>query len=87
MNSIFTKHPHSVGETYLEHMFFALKFGAGLVWGGIACIIHSIFTFWFQKTGSSTALNSVEMLLKRMKINTDNDKELIRLLEERKRNE
>lgn len=85
MNNIFTKHPHSVGETYLEHMLFALKFGFGLLWGGVACIIHSVFTFWFQKTGSTAALDSVEMFLKRMKTNDEKDKALIRILEERKK--
>ena len=49
---LFTKHPHSVGETYLEHMKFASGCGFCLVMAGLACIVHSIFPFWFKTTAS-----------------------------------
>jgi hypothetical protein len=54
--NIFTKHPHSVGETYLQHMKFACKFGSQLIGGGIACVIHAIFPFFFQNTGSQITI-------------------------------
>ena len=53
MKNIFTKHPHSLGETYIEHLFAALLFGGKMLLGGFACIIHAVFPFLFETTGSS----------------------------------
>ena len=48
----FTKHPHQVGETYGEHLEAAAGFGATLIAAGIACVIHAVFPFLFEKTAS-----------------------------------
>ncbi len=48
----FTEHPASVGESYTEHLAFASKFGGGLMWAGLACVLHGVFPFLFKKTGS-----------------------------------
>jgi len=50
----FTEHPASVGETYFQHLGMALGFGAKMVGGGIACLIHAIFPFLFVCTGRKT---------------------------------
>ena len=52
MHNPFTAHPHSVGETYLEHALFACRYGTRMTLGGIAAVLHGIFPFLFQKTGS-----------------------------------
>ena len=49
----FKEHPASVGETYLEHMAFAGKFGSRMMLGGMACFVHAVFPFCFTKTGST----------------------------------
>jgi hypothetical protein len=48
----FTAHPSSVGETYLEHGLFACRYGAKMAAGGVAALLHGIFPFLFQATGS-----------------------------------
>lgn len=48
----FTDHPHSVNETYLEHMRFALRFSGRLFAAGAAALIHAIFPALFEKTAS-----------------------------------
>ena len=48
----FTAHPHDVGETYFEHGRFACRFGAKMTAGGLAALLHGIFPFLFQTTGS-----------------------------------
>lgn len=53
MLTLFTNHPREVGETYKQHLFFALTFGISMLIGGIACIIHAFFPFLFQKTASN----------------------------------
>ena len=60
MDNIFTKHPHSVNETYFEHMRVALKYGMKMVVGGIAGIIHAVFPFLFETTATSVAQEVVD---------------------------
>ena len=48
----FTDHPESVGETYLEHMHSASWFAMTMFAGGVVCLLHAIFPFACQKSGS-----------------------------------
>ncbi|MEM6661536.1 MAG: DUF6356 family protein [Pseudomonadota bacterium] len=48
----FTEHPASVGESYLQHLGFALWFAANLAWAALAALMHALLPFTFQKTGS-----------------------------------
>jgi hypothetical protein len=52
LEHLFADHPHAVGETYLEHLASACGFGARLILAGLACLLHGIFPFLFQTTGS-----------------------------------
>ncbi len=54
IKKLFTEHPASVDETYLEHMGMALGFSARMFTGAIACAIHGFLPFLFVKTGSET---------------------------------
>lgn len=62
---IFTTHPQDVGETYVEHLATASSFGVPMILTGFACLLHGIFPFWFEKTGS----NLVRKLNDRMVVN------------------
>jgi len=53
MIDFFTKHPRCMGETYLQHFVCAVRFSMKMLFGGIACLIHAVFPFLFQKTGSN----------------------------------
>lgn len=66
MKNIFTKHPHSINETYFQHFKFAFAFGANLLLGGLTCIIHAIFPFLFQKTGSNILFKMTHHFVERM---------------------
>ena len=52
MINIFTKHPKEVGETYLEHMWNALRYSFTFLLLLFVSLIHSIFPFLFIKTAS-----------------------------------
>jgi hypothetical protein len=52
MRTAFTKHPASVGETYFQHMRMAGSFGTRMLGGALACYVHAIFPFLFERTGS-----------------------------------
>jgi Family of unknown function (DUF6356) len=52
MTNPFTAHPASVGESYGQHFRFAFRFGARMVCGGAAAIVHSVLPFLFTTTAS-----------------------------------
>lgn len=54
MLGIFTRHPRELGESYGEHFGVAVTFGAKMVAGGIACMIHGLVPALFATTGSGT---------------------------------
>ncbi len=52
MFELFTRHPRTVDETYLEHMGVASSFGLRMIVAGCACMIHALLPFACVKTGS-----------------------------------
>lgn len=52
--SAFRDHPASVGETYPEHMAFALRFGARLFCAGGAAFVHALIPAFFETKASDT---------------------------------
>lgn len=52
MAYMLTKHLRDIGETYGEHFVAASGFGLRMVMTGMACLIHSILPFVFERTGS-----------------------------------
>jgi len=49
---LFTAHPHSVDETYFEHLKFAGMFSAKLFAAGFCALCHAVLPFTFEKTAS-----------------------------------
>jgi len=45
LKELFTDHPTAAGETYFEHMWFAVRYAFQLGLCTMAAIIHSIFPF------------------------------------------
>lgn len=52
ITKLFTAHPASVEETYLEHLWFALRFAALLALAAGAALIHALLPFLCEKTAS-----------------------------------
>ena len=52
LRRLFTEHPASVGETYLQHFGVACSFSFRMILGGLACFIHALLPFLFVRTGS-----------------------------------
>ena len=57
MFKLFTRHPHSVNETYFQHLFFTLKTGSKVVIAGLVCVIHGIFPFIFTDVASKSIIS------------------------------
>ena len=52
VKSAFLSHPHSVNESSLQHMAFALRFAVTLLLAALAALVHAILPFLFEKTAS-----------------------------------
>ena len=50
---LFTEHPSSVDESYLQHLVAALGFSSRLALASLACLVHAFLPFLFVKTGSA----------------------------------
>jgi hypothetical protein len=53
---LFIDHPRAIGETYTQHAAIALSFGARMVTGGLACMVHAVVPGVFVKTASRTVV-------------------------------
>lgn len=62
ITKVFTDHPATVGETYLEHLRTALGFSFTMIRSAVCCAIHAFLPFLFTKTGST----AIEDLHRRM---------------------
>ena len=49
---IFLNHPHSVKETYLEHMAFASWFAMKLLAAAMAALVHAVIPCAFESSAS-----------------------------------
>jgi hypothetical protein len=52
MKHLFTEHPESVGETYLQHLGSAWYFAWQMTLGTLNCLVHGLFPFLFETSGS-----------------------------------
>jgi hypothetical protein len=63
----FLDHPASVGETYGEHCRHAGVFGARLIVGGCACLIHAVLPFVLTFTASDVVARLNEEMAARQR--------------------
>lgn len=61
----FTDHPHSVGESYWQHMGVALTFAGAMLLGAVASVVHAVFPFLCTRTGSGIVLELHERVARR----------------------
>jgi uncharacterized protein DUF6356 len=74
LSELFTRHPATVGESYSEHMGVAAGFGTRLFLASLACFVHALLPFLFERTGS----NTVQLLYGRMITNRMRHAERVR---------
>ena len=69
---LFLDHPDEVGETYPEHLRVAGRFGAEMVGGGLACMLHAVVPAVFKSAGSDTVSKlHARMVAKRGAVRAD----------------
>jgi len=84
MKKLFTAHPHSVGETYFGHFYYAVTSGLTMLVAGVVIIIHGIFPFLFKKMGSTLLLKLMTNYVQRMQRVDDRVLYLSNCIESRK---
>ena len=52
IDTLFLRHPRSVGESYREHQVVALTFAGELVAASLACGVHAIVPALFTRSAS-----------------------------------
>ncbi|WP_312489850.1 DUF6356 family protein [Sphingomonas sp.] len=63
---LFTEHPESVGESYVEHFGVAARFGVIMIAGGVGALVHAVVPGLCTTTGSDTVAQlHAEMVAKR----------------------
>lgn len=60
----FTDHPHSAGETYVEHMRVALGFFRQLMGASLAALVHALLPM-FHKTTASDRVHCLHECIER----------------------
>jgi hypothetical protein len=49
-----TRHLDEIDESYGEHGGKAAAFGLRMIAGGLACLVHAVCPFLFERVGSET---------------------------------
>jgi hypothetical protein len=62
LDRIFTKHPASVGQSYMQHFAFSATFSIRLLIASFTALIHALLPCFFQSTTS----RYIEELSRRM---------------------
>ena len=65
MRNIFTEHPNSIDETYIQHMGTALKFSFTFLQLAVIAYIHAFLPFCFTNTGSDKVKELNELMQSR----------------------
>lgn len=63
ISRLFTEHPASVGESYVQHMRHAAGFATRMMLCGVACMIHAALPFLFVRTGSRLVVELNERMV------------------------
>lgn len=62
---LFTRHPQTVGESYLGHMAFAAWFSSRLFLAAGAALIHAVLPFLFETTAGRIVRDLAERMQRR----------------------
>lgn len=63
---LFTDHPRTLNESYIQHFGFSMKICIWMILGGLSCLIHAVFPFIFTKTGSNYINKVVNLISTRV---------------------
>lgn len=56
LRRLFTEHPTSIGETYVQHLVHASRFALRMIASGAACLLHAFLPFVFVNRASDAII-------------------------------
>ena len=56
LHRLVTHHPQSLGMGWAGHAAGAVRIGAAMIGGGVACLIHAVVPGWFTETAGRTVM-------------------------------
>lgn len=65
LDSLLTRHPREIGESYTEHAGHAVYIGARMIAAGVACLVHALLPGLFIRTASRTVDDIQSLMAKR----------------------
>ena len=65
LDTLLTKHPREIGETYGEHAGHALYIGMRMLGAGIACLVHAVLPGLCVRTASHAVEDIQALMTKR----------------------
>lgn len=65
VDKTFLEHPRSVGESYFQHGWTALRISGTMLWGGVAAAVHAFVPSLFPTTASRAAAHVSETMARR----------------------
>jgi hypothetical protein len=71
MLRLFVDHPKTVGETYFQHLRQASSFSFHMITGGVACFLHGLLPFMFERTGSDQIRTLHDRMVVNRKVRSD----------------
>jgi hypothetical protein len=63
MKHLWTEHPASVGETYLQHLGSAWYFAGQMTLGALVCFVHGLLPFIFEKSASGRVAHLYDRMI------------------------
>ena len=61
----FFNHPRAVGETYVQHLYFTLRFGTELLTLGVCLLLHGLVPRFFEFTASDGVFRMNDIFINR----------------------
>jgi hypothetical protein len=56
LRRLFTHHPQTLGMSWTRHATGAVRIGAAMIGGGVACLVHAVVPGWFTETAGRTVV-------------------------------
>jgi hypothetical protein len=65
MKRLFVDHPQSLGMSWASHGAGAVRIGARMIGGGVACLVHAVVPGVFTETAGRTVAGLHDYMVKR----------------------
>jgi hypothetical protein len=62
LDSLLTRHPREIGESYAEHAGHAIYIGTRMIAAGLACLVHAMLPGLFVRTATRSVADIQDLM-------------------------